>query len=616
VERPVGADFDAAIQTLLAEAPIVVVAIDLDGTLTLVEGAGLAPLGLSTADHVGRSVFELYHDVPWLLGAVRCGLAGSASSVIGEVRGTWYYVHYVPLRDAGGRVTGLSGLALDVTGQMHVSGLLDGMDAIVWLVEAPALRFTFVSGRAQTLLGWPPSQWLAEEDFWARLLAPEERERSLARCRAVADDGQSRQWVHRLRAADGRVLWCVTTVRVFGTSRAGTRTLLGMTLDITERMRIDELIRETDARQRLLLEQMPAVLWTVDRDLRFTSSAGAGLRQLGLDPDILIGSTLYEYFQTDSPDDPIIAPIRRVVEHGDSVRFDALWIGRSFDVHVEPFRDAGGAIIGALGIALDVTERRRAERERDRLLEREQAARAVAEAAVLARDEFLSVASHELRTPLTALRLAVQSCAQARDGRTAAEGQTARMLGLAMKQVQRLERLVDDLLDVSRIQGGQLALVLARFDVVELVREVLERTRPALDAARCPVDLTAPDPQTLVCRGDRSRLDQVVTNLLSNAMKFAAGKPIALRLRREGEQCVLEVEDRGAGIPPERLPYVFDRFERAVTTRQFGGLGIGLYLVDRIVRAHGGAVEARSEPGAGAAFTVRLPLAGPNPEAA
>lgn len=230
--------------------------------------------------------------------------------------------------------------------------------------------------------------------------------------------------------------------------------------------------------------------------------------------------------------------------------------------------------------------------------------------AVGARDEFLSIASHELRTPLSSMQLALQSLLrQIRTTGGVQPEQMAQLLGAAERQTHRLSRLVGNLMDVSRIQARRLAFDLSEFDLAALLRDVAAHLQQDLARAGCALELTAPAP--VIGCWDRGRLDQVVTNLLSNALKYGAGRPIRVRVEQDGGDAVLMVEDEGIGIPPEMQERIFERFERAVSARHFGGFGLGLFIVRGIVRGLGGQVTVDSPPERGARFTVRLPLRPP-----
>jgi signal transduction histidine kinase len=245
-------------------------------------------------------------------------------------------------------------------------------------------------------------------------------------------------------------------------------------------------------------------------------------------------------------------------------------------------------------VAEDVSKRRHAEEE------------------LRLRDEFLSVASHELKTPLTSLQLEVEGLVRrvrlAGHTPIAAESITAR-LESADAQTGRLARLINQLLDVTRMTAGRLQLDLEEVDLAEVVRTVLEQSRRALDQAGCELQLEAGAP--VVGRWDRMRLEQLFTNLMANACKYGAGQPVRVTVKATGTDGELVVRDRGIGIASEDQARIFDRFERAASAREFGGLGLGLWICRRIAVALGGQIGVTSTRGEGSTFTVRLPLGGP-----
>jgi predicted ATPase/signal transduction histidine kinase len=224
--------------------------------------------------------------------------------------------------------------------------------------------------------------------------------------------------------------------------------------------------------------------------------------------------------------------------------------------------------------------------------------------AVRLREEFLSVASHELNTPLAGLTLSVQALRERSEVPVTADARD-QLTELIDRQAQRLTRLVDELLDVTRLQSQQFALRLEPLDLVGLVAEVARREEPQLERARCDLSLVLSGPVQV--RGDRSRLEQVLLNLLSNAMKFGAGRPVEIRVERQGSLARLSVADRGIGLDLASHPRLFQRFERGVPASHYGGLGLGLYICRQIVDAHQGTIRVASRPGHGATFTVELP---------
>ncbi len=255
----------------------------------------------------------------------------------------------------------------------------------------------------------------------------------------------------------------------------------------------------------------------------------------------------------------------------------------------------------------DITERKRAEAERQELLERERVARLEAEAANKAKDEFLAVVSHELRTPLHSIKGWV-SILHSGVGDDAMREHGYEVI---IRNVNSQNALIEDILDVSRIVLGKLKLDLAPIDLASIVRNVVDEERPAVEAAGLTLDLDAAADIGEIS-GDRIRIRQIVSNLLSNAVKFTPDNGrIAVRLVLVDDKARLSVEDNGAGIPADIIDRIFDRFLQADSTsrRRHNGLGIGLAIVKHLVELHGGTIRAESAgEGKGSTFTVDLPL--------
>ena len=229
--------------------------------------------------------------------------------------------------------------------------------------------------------------------------------------------------------------------------------------------------------------------------------------------------------------------------------------------------------------------------------------------AVRARDEFLSIASHELKTPLTTLQLQIQGLARKvrnTKGEPALEALSPRVT-TSERQVERLTALINSLLDISRITSGRLDLDLEPVDLTAVVRDAAARFREDLARAGCALEIRTDGP--CVGEWDRVRLEQVVTNLLSNAAKYGASRPIEITVWGDEAGARLSVRDQGIGIPPEHQARIFERFERAVSDRHYGGLGLGLWIVRQIVEGLGGSIRVESAAGEGSTFTVLLPKA-------
>ena len=298
---------------------------------------------------------------------------------------------------------------------------------------------------------------------------------------------------------------------------------------------------------------------------------------------------------------------RIVLEAGETMTLEEQVGEHTYLTSKSPLRDEQGRVIGLIGVATDITERKEAQRELEKLVVAEQRLRAEAERANRAKDEFLAIVSHELRSPLNALRGWSHLLATTRP----LDASLVERASNAIKRnVDAQTRLIDDLLDTSRIVSGKLTIERRIVNLVEAVTGALDAARPLAASKHIDLRFAPSDPQTMVI-GDAGRLQQLASNLLSNAVKFTPeGGVVTVSIYKNAERVQLQVKDNGIGIAHEFLPHVFDRFTQADTSasRRAGGLGIGLALVRHIALLHGGQVRADSSgAGRGATFTVDLP---------
>ncbi|HEU5073850.1 MAG TPA: ATP-binding protein, partial [Polyangiaceae bacterium] len=265
------------------------------------------------------------------------------------------------------------------------------------------------------------------------------------------------------------------------------------------------------------------------------------------------------------------------------------------NVVLTALRRPSGELVGFAKVTRDLTERKKLEEERLR--------RAQVEEALRLRDEFLSVVSHEFKTPLSVLQLQIEALTRQKD---ALDPALLKNIQRAKRSSDHLLRTVDAILEVTRITSGTFALKRDVFDLAEALSDVVESVRPHAQLAGCELMLEVEAP--LIGSWDRRRLEHVVTQLLMNALTYAAGAPIRISLTRRADEAWLEVADSGPGIDSRDLSRIFDRFERATSMRHFSGLGLGLYLAREVVQAHGGNVSAEDTAGRGAHFIMRLPI--------
>jgi PAS domain S-box-containing protein len=313
----------------------------------------------------------------------------------------------------------------------------------------------------------------------------------------------------------------------------------------------------------------------------------------------------------------ILQQVRRGerIDHFDTIRVAKDGRRIPISLTVSPVRNAHGTIVGASKVARDISERNAAEQALRESAERLRASEEALRDADRRKDEFLALLAHELRNPLAPIRYTL--AANRKSGRTSEQRQRAE--AIIERQVAHMSRLLDDLLDVSRITRSTLELKKSPTELTSVVGSAIETARPVLDSKRHNLSLDLPK-HAVRLEADAIRLSQVFSNLLINAAKYTdPGGHIQLRAAREGSEIVVTVRDDGIGISADMMPRLFEMFSQAQTAlgRSEGGLGIGLSLVRGLVTLHGGSVEARSDgPGCGSEFTVRLPARTPVEEPA
>jgi PAS domain S-box-containing protein len=388
--------------------------------------------------------------------------------------------------------------------------------------------------------------------------------------------------------------------------------------ELAERRRVEAELRESEGRLRLAQKATRSGLWDWDikRNSAYVSPDYCAL--FGIDPTHQEVS--YElWLSLVHPDDraSVVATVSRTLQQQkgyyeadyrilcpDGIR----WVAS----RGQAFYDAAGNAVRMLGNVQDITERKVAQIERDRLLEREQAARAEAERANRVKDEFLAILSHELRSPLNS----ILGWAQLLQIRKFDAGIMTQALASIERNAKLQTQLIDDLLDVAKILQGKLSMNVTPVNLVFVIESAISTVKTAAEAKS--ILLHPVLNQIGQVSGDATRLQQVVWNLLSNAIKFTPNHGrVDIRLEQVGNWAQITVSDTGKGINPDFLPYMFESFrqEDVSTTRQYGGLGLGLAIVRSLIEAHRGTIYAQSQgEGRGATFTVQLPLVNVQPQ--
>jgi PAS domain S-box-containing protein len=479
-------------------------------------------------------------------------------------------------------------------------------DYAIFMLDASGHVLTWNAG-AEIIKGYRPEEIIGKplEVFYT----PSDRERGLpAELLAQAvRDGRAENEGWRVRK-DGSRFWADAIITAFRDPNGEVSGFAKVTRDLTKRHhteeerlhRENELVR-SEERFRLLVEAVHdyAIFMLDPRGNVATWNSGAE-RIKGYRADEIIGRH-FSCFRLPADvragkceRELVIAAARgSMEEEGWRVRKDGsrFWA----NVVLTAIRDAGGGLVGYAKVTRDLTERRRLDDERLR--------RALAEEAVRLRDDFLSIASHELKTPLTTLQIDLRALTErlgADDDR-----RLVKRAERAARSADRLDALIESLLDVSRIASGKLILKPEQLDLSQELATLVDNLQGMAAAAHC--ELTLRTSGAILGFWDRLRLEQVVMNLVANALKYGAGAPVTVSAAVEGGQAVIQVMDGGPGIPEADLGRIFGRFERAASIQNYGGLGLGLYVSDQIVRSLGGTIEALNRSEGGACFTVRLP---------
>ncbi|MFL5813725.1 MAG: PAS domain-containing protein [Bdellovibrionia bacterium] len=529
----------------------------------------------------------------------------------------WFLGRVVPIRDSEGEIRYWLGTTADIhdlheateqvqSREQQLRLITDAVPALIGYID-PELCFRFVNARyeswferpLQSMLNRPIREVLGDKHF-----------ESVKARLDKAMQGEAQNW-QMLAHYEHESRWIEVTFAPDMGPDGQCRGVVSLVQNISDRKKLEESQREAEGRFRAFFNQssLPLHIYAADGSSREANPAWEKLFEATLDQ-------LNDYNLLKDPQAEAIgvAHVFRRALQGEAVQAPAFYydpalsgkMGRPrwLESDFFPLRDLSGRVTEVAIVYRDVSDREKA------LGDLRQANRQLEEA-LHARQELIDICSHELKTPLTTLRLQTQTALRKiskGDVSVCEPARIQRLLASCDDQMGRLNHLVEDMLDLTRISAGKLPIDPERFSLSALVLEVLERFDEQFSEAGCRAS-TSLEPN-VIGNWDRFRIDQVLTNLISNAIKYAKGKPIQVSLRKsqDAKVAVLSVKDEGAGIAPENHERIFNRFERAVSANEISGLGLGLYITRQIIELHAGTIHVESALGKGATFIVELPL--------
>jgi PAS domain S-box-containing protein len=487
--------------------------------------------------------------------------------------------------------------------------LANALPQIIWTCDAQG-RLEWVNDRWLELTGLTEEQSLQDKGALVAV-HPDDREQIQQRFASALATSSPCEFEYRIRTRQGAYRFHLSRVTPVRNQAGAITRWVAVAFDIQDRRQAEEALRASEAVARAradelaaLMDAVPAVVWIAhDAACRDMSGNRTGRQLLRLEEGQNLSKTAadptptrhFEVFANGARVPPEELPLQRAARgaevraYEEEIRFDD---GQSIHLlgSAVPLRDPSGAPRGAIGAFVDVTRLKQAEAA---LVEADRR-----------KDEFLAVLSHELRNPLAPILTAAQLMERRGDVATPWERE------VILRQAQHLVRLVDDLLDVSRVARGKVTLSKKVQELASVVAKAVESTAPLLEQNRHELALSVPA-EGLPVEADEVRLTQVVSNLLTNAARYTPpGGRIEVTAHREGDAVELRVRDNGVGIDPALLPRMFDMFVQGArgSDRAQGGLGLGLFLVRSLTELHGGTVSAHSDGiGRGSEFTVRLP---------
>ena len=497
-----------------------------------------------------------------------------------------------------------------MTSEIRYRRLFESARDGILILDAVTRRITDVNPFMMELLGYSRDEFLGKELWEIGLF--EDKETSINAFRELQEKGYIRYEDLPLQTKEGKH-WEVEFVsNVY--SEECHQVIQCNIRDITERKQTQEALREAHRRLSFHVENTPLVVIEWDSDFRVSRWSPSAEKIFGWKAEEVVGKRISDWQFVFADDmnaikEAMLRQRQGSEQHG--VSRNRNYAKNGSVLHCEWYNsvlyDESSNLQSVLSLVLDVTARKLAEEERAKLLLREKQARSEAEEVNRSKDDFLATISHELRTPLTS----ILGWARLLESGEIEDSKRAQGFETIIRNAKSQAQLIDDLLDVSRIIAGKIRLDAQPVELASIVEAAVQGMRPAAEAKAIQIKLILyPHPAQI--SGDPDRLRQVIWNLLSNAIKFTPkGGRVEVRLECADSYAEITVSDTGQGIRPEFLPHVFDRFRQAngSSTRQHGGLGLGLAIVRYLVELHGGKIQAESQgDGQGSIFRVKLPM--------
>lgn len=617
------ADNEKKIRALADSMPQIVFVTDNSGKVIYVNHQWNEYTGLNARELMALDLARFMHPedfvngiTSWkysLLNGIKLSIECRLKNSEGNYR--WHLIRAVPIHNNDGDIENWFGTSTDIhdlrsarealkINEEKFETIADNIPQLAWMSNGEG----WVSWYNQR---WKDYTGLENEELkgwnWSKVHHPDHTHRVVEHFKRHLVSGKPWEEIYPIKGKDGQYRWFLSRAIPIRNSDGKIVSWFGTNTDIDQQVKIEAMLNESQMHFRQLANSIPHIIWTSgtngemdfynDRFFEFT-----GLEETE--------EMLQSWENIIHPDDypKMVKEWTRSLHTGNAYQIEY----RLKDRHDRyrwflglalPARDQNGQIVKWFGSCTDIEDRKH-------LSDQIESQKKELENALITRDEFLSIASHELKTPLTSLKLHCQLFQK-----SMARGKTEiytpeKITGLCNqidKQVGKLNRLVDDMLDISRIRTGKLTLRNNEFELKELINEVFNNLKDQFISSGCSIPEFICDDEKINVNWDRVRIEQVLMNLMTNTIRYGNCKPVTVTLTKEAGRIHLGVKDNGIGIAPEHIEKIFYRFEKIKNPKEVAGLGLGLFITKQIVEAHGGRIWVESKLGVGSEFKIHMP---------